>query len=102
ADGQRLTIMDTMYVVVDPGTGERFHHGVLVDISSRKELEEQLRELCVRDPLTGAYNRRYLNDMIRRFEERGERSWGCVFIDIDHFKDVNDQYGHMVGDDLLV
>src|SRR5690606_19846746 len=66
ADGQRLTVMDTMYVVVDPETGERFHHGVLVDISSRKELEEQLRELCVRDPLTGAYNRRYLDDMIRR------------------------------------
>lgn len=101
-DGTRVTVLDTTYVVEDPHTGERFYHGILVDISSRKQLEEQLREMCVRDPLTGAYNRRYLQDLARQMVERGEQHWGCVYIDIDHFKEVNDRYGHDVGDDTLM
>ncbi len=100
-DGSMRTALDTAYSWKDPETGEVLYHGILVDITLRKELENQLREQSVRDPLTGCFNRRYL----QLFEgEGGTRigSWGCIVIDIDHFKQYNDQYGHQAGDDVLV
>jgi len=57
-DGQRRTVLDTTYVCKDPDTGETFYHGILIDITRRKELEIQLREQSLRDALTGCYNRR--------------------------------------------
>ena len=59
-DGQRRTVLDTTYVCKDPDTGETYYHGILIDITRRKELEIQLREQSIRDALTGCYNRRYL------------------------------------------
>ena len=59
-DGQRRTVLDTTYVCRDPDTGETYYHGILIDITRRKELELQLREQSIRDALTGCYNRRYL------------------------------------------
>lgn len=66
---------------------------------------EQLRELAVREPLTGLYNRRHFNDMLdRRMGEalRYGSDLSCMMIDLDDFKSVNDAYGHHVGDKLLV
>lgn len=100
-DGTRVTVLDTTYVVDDAATGERFYHGIVVDISARKEQENQLRDMCIRDPLTGAYNRRQLQELEQKFREERVRSWGCIYIDIDHFKEVNDRYGHDAGDLLL-
>src|SRR6185295_15163061 len=54
-DGQRRTLLDTTYQVKDPDTGDVFYHGVLIDITRRKELEDQLREQLTRDALTGCY-----------------------------------------------
>ncbi len=65
----------------------------------------QLRELASRDPLTGLFNRRHLNDMLnRRFSEakRYDTELSCIMIDLDDFKAVNDAFGHQVGDDVLV
>ena len=59
-DGQRRTVLDTTYVCRDPDTGQAYYHGILIDITRRKELEIQLREQSIRDALTGCYNRRYL------------------------------------------
>ena len=98
-DGQLRTVIDTAYASIDPHTGEPVYRGILVDISERKRLEQQLVELSIRDPLTGCYNRRYLADFERRL---GESPWGCVAIDIDYFKEFNDRFGHQVGDDVLV
>ncbi len=100
-DGARRTVLDTTYAVHDPDTGETFYHGILVDITSRKQLEEQLRELCIRDPLTGAYNRRYLLDLERQFAAHGTAEWGCIYMDVDHFKEINDRLGHHAGDETL-
>ncbi|GAA0240588.1 diguanylate cyclase [Cryptosporangium japonicum] len=62
-------------------------------------LRAELAEQAVRDPLTGLHNRRYLADALA--ERAGERI--CVaLVDIDHFKHVNDTWGHAVGDDVLV
>jgi diguanylate cyclase (GGDEF)-like protein/PAS domain S-box-containing protein len=100
-DGAIRTVLDTTYTCRDPGTGEVFYHGILVDISARKEHEEVLREQSVRDPLTGCYNRRYLSDIDRRLDGP-ESTWACIFIDIDHFKQYNDTHGHQMGDHTLI
>jgi diguanylate cyclase (GGDEF)-like protein/PAS domain S-box-containing protein len=100
-DGLRRTVLDTTYQVRDPDTGEIFNHGVLIDITRRKELEDQLREQIIRDALTGCYNRRFLLDLEQDFKVSGATRWGCIFIDIDHFKLYNDRHGHRSGDQVL-
>lgn len=67
-------------------------------------LREKLRGQALRDPLTGLYNRRYMEDAIDRFvrlAEREERDLSVIMIDLDHFKRLNDQYGHAQGDTVL-
>lgn len=72
-----------------------------------RELEanqQQLREMSIRDPLTGLYNRRHLNDTLERELARAARqahSVGVIMLDIDYFKQFNDAYGHVAGDGLL-
>lgn len=98
-DGHVRTVIDTAYACQDAVTGEVLFHGILVDITARKRLELQLLEQSIRDPLTGCFNRRYMAE----FEESlGARAWGCVVLDIDHFKDYNDRHGHKAGDRALV
>jgi diguanylate cyclase (GGDEF)-like protein/PAS domain S-box-containing protein len=99
-DGEVRTVIDTAHATRDPRTGEVLYHGILVDITLRKRLESQLQEQSVRDPLTGCFNRRYLADFERRRGRR--RPWGCIVIDIDHFKQYNDRYGHQAGDEVLL
>jgi diguanylate cyclase (GGDEF)-like protein len=95
------TVLDSCYVCVDEETRESFYHGVMVDITDRKRQEDALREQSVRDPLTGCYNRRYL-EQIEPELESSESPFGCIFIDIDHFKQYNDLHGHAMGDTTLV
>lgn len=67
-------------------------------------LRESLRYLSIRDPLTGLYNRRYLEETIEREFSRAERnnySVAILMLDIDHFKHFNDTYGHDAGDYVL-
>jgi diguanylate cyclase (GGDEF)-like protein/PAS domain S-box-containing protein len=100
-DGAVRTVLDSCYVCVDDATKSAYYHGVLVDITDRKRQEDALREQSVRDPLTGCYNRRYL-EQIEPELENSESPFGCIFIDIDHFKQYNDVHGHAMGDTTLV
>ncbi len=85
--------------------------GIVVDITERKQLEQQLhqanvllQEQAIRDPLTGLYNRRYLDETLPRELHRAVRhnqSLGIIMVDVDHFKRINDTYGHAAGDTLL-
>ncbi len=100
-DGAITTVLDTTYALRDAASGEIFYHGILIDITARKALEEQLLEQSLRDPLTGCWNRRYLGELRRALDERGVESWGCLYIDIDHFKQLNDEQGHESGDEVL-
>ncbi len=65
---------------------------------------EKLRLLANRDPLTGLFNRRVMEDILKREFARAiryKKSLSVIFIDLDDFKNVNDTYGHDQGDDLL-
>ncbi|MBC7286870.1 MAG: diguanylate cyclase [Armatimonadetes bacterium] len=66
--------------------------------------DAELRHLLLTDPLTGLYNRRFLLDALRREFEAALRyhyALSCAMIDLDHFKAINDRYGHLVGDQVL-
>lgn len=100
-DGAVRTVLDTWYLNNDPETGEPIFHGILVDITARKNLETQLVEQSIRDPLTGCYNRRYLSTLFASDRSPDDR-WGCLYVDIDHFKHYNDTHGHAAGDSILI
>lgn len=80
------------YLLIRGGTGQL------------KEAQSQLELVAITDPLTGIYNRRYL---MKRGEEEFERvrrsssHLGCIMLDLDHFKRVNDTKGHVAGDFIL-
>jgi diguanylate cyclase (GGDEF)-like protein/PAS domain S-box-containing protein len=101
-DGEVRTVVDSAFLSIDPQTGDKYCHGILVDITQRKELQTQLLELSIRDPLTGCYNRRYMNTVTRQCEMQLKGEWGCIYLDIDHFKQYNDTNGHADGDSVLV
>ena len=70
----------------------------------RKEAEERIRSLSLQDPLTRLLNRRAFDSEFARAVARARRSGtmlGLMFIDLDHFKIVNDTWGHRAGDDIL-
>ena len=67
-------------------------------------LRDRLRSQALRDPLTGLYNRRYMEDTLERvvrLAEREQQEVAVIMIDLDHFKRLNDQYGHAKGDTVL-
>jgi diguanylate cyclase (GGDEF)-like protein len=67
-------------------------------------LREALRQQAIRDPLTGLYNRRFMEETLERelhLAARGARSLAVVMSDIDHFKELNDRFGHEAGDMIL-
>lgn len=68
-------------------------------------LRESLKELSIRDPLTGVFNRRYLDSVGAKelaYAARSGRPLGVVMLDVDHFKRFNDMHGHAAGDAALV
>jgi diguanylate cyclase (GGDEF)-like protein/PAS domain S-box-containing protein len=74
-------------------------------IAEIQRLQEALQEQAVRDSLTGLYNRRYLDETLEREISRAKREGhplSLVMIDVDHFKRLNDTYGHQAGDQVLM
>ena len=85
--------------------------GSVSDITSRKKAEtERLRalkfeQISITDPLTKIYNRRFFNEVVEKEIERAKRSdspLAVILLDIDHFKNINDTYGHLTGDQVLI
>jgi diguanylate cyclase (GGDEF)-like protein len=90
--------------------GDKIHLGstCVLKLTYQDELDEnfqrEMLESALCDPLTGAYNRRFFLDRLEgefRFAKRHEVAMSIVMIDVDHFKEVNDTHGHVVGDAVL-
>jgi diguanylate cyclase (GGDEF)-like protein len=79
--------------------------GWFFDISDRKKMEDQVRQLAFYDPLTGLPNRRLLDDRLAQAiaeTKRSNRHKALMVLDLDNFKTLNDTHGHALGDLLLI
>lgn len=125
-DGKVFPVEINIELVKDNHGNPLHVQSVVRDISQRKQVEKELqatneqlntriaeveqlhlelKEQAIRDPLTGLYNRRFLNETLPREIARVEREQNYLSIilaDIDHFKQFNDTYGHQAGDEILV
>ncbi|MCM5558461.1 diguanylate cyclase [Pleomorphomonas sp. JP5] len=84
--------------------GDVVFNGVLLDITDRKLLEARLEDAALTDPLTGLANRRRFEIALKESERLHATTgspYSLIVIDIDHFKQLNDRYGHGAGDDTL-
>ncbi len=73
-------------------------------IQELKEINQDLEDISVRDSLTGLFNRRYLPELLSRWISRAKRKNEQIvvfMIDLDYFKEINDQFGHKMGDKVL-
>lgn len=86
-------------------TGRIQHYvGVIRDITEAKEAAESIRHQAYHDPMTGLPNRSLFMERLQQAIVRAHRNkmvMAVLFIDLDHFKEINDQFGHKIGDDLL-
>ena len=83
-------------------TGDNIIHGTLVNTAGWKNEVDRWKEKANRDALTGLYNREYFEQFVSNTLKKNVLSSAAlIFVDVDHFKRVNDTLGHMVGDDIL-
>jgi len=111
ADGTTAWVLHGVAAVAAPDGRPAWFAVSAQDITERRRAEEELRaatealtERAVRDPLTGLANRTLFEERLRGALSRDARtggSTGVLFLDLDGFKDVNDAYGHGVGDQVL-
>lgn len=83
------------------------HENVDLSQTNKKlaESNKDLEEIATRDPLTGLYNRRYFNELMKDLVNIAKREASnliFIMLDIDHFKAINDTFGHLAGDDYLI
>ena len=109
---QTITVSSDPWLVYEVIISPLSHHPgraggwllLIRDVSERFRLEKRLQELAYYDPLTGLPNRRAGEDILARALIRGKRyetSTAVLFIDLDGFKEINDNYGHHIGDSVL-
>ncbi len=92
------------YLVKGEGDGHLMLRAIHYAIE-RKQIEQRLTKLAHFDSLTGLANREYFNITFTRAVEQADRrnqTLGLMFLDLDHFKEINDTLGHLMGDKLLV
>lgn len=103
ADGSILWVHDNAHVsnLID---GTAMIYATIFDITERKQNENRIHYLATHDPLTKLPNRIMFREILEHaleFAKRNNQKLAVFFLDIDNFKQVNDTYGHQVGDELL-
>lgn len=88
------TLIGYVHVFTDQRTSRALEGRLITEI-------QRMAQLAGEDPLTGLANRRALDEALAHLREEHSRRFGVVVVDIDHFKIVNDSYGHAVGDEVL-
>lgn len=104
-DGSQYPLELAVYGVFDDRLNLTHYVVIFADITERKRTEDNLRLLANYDPLTGLPNRYMFNNSFTRSIQSAKRKsekLALLFIDLDHFKEVNDSCGHAAGDRLLV
>ena len=102
ADGSSFWTLFTVNQAVIQGV--QVNLAWIYDYTDRRNMEEALRDMASRDPLTGIYNRRSFMELARSQLARAHRfneAMSVFVLDVDHFKRINDSYGHATGDDAL-
>lgn len=102
--GNLITLRDATGQVEAEAVLQSINEDLHRRIAQVEELQEELREQAIRDPLTGLFNRRYLSETLRRELGRAAREGypvSIVMIDVDRFKSINDEHGHAAGDQVL-
>ncbi|HSM82951.1 MAG TPA: diguanylate cyclase [Nodosilinea sp.] len=103
-DGRNLWVRIVARAISDRDGTIQFYEGAVEDITEIKAAQIALEELAMRDSLTHVYNRRHFIELAGREIARSARSNRPVtllMLDIDHFKAINDTYGHLSGDQVL-
>jgi len=103
-DGHVAWVRDDGVVVLGDDGEPLYLQGYLLDITAERELQEQLRLQALFDPLTGLANRVFFHEQLEHavsIRTETEAETAVVFVDLDQFKQINDQYGHSVGDEVL-
>jgi diguanylate cyclase (GGDEF)-like protein/PAS domain S-box-containing protein len=103
ADRRALWVLENLALVGEGSSAAV--HATVVDISDRKRAEEQIEFHAYHDVLTHLPNRKLFTDRLRQSVTRARRnskSVAVMFIDLDHFKTINDTLGHTAGDELLL
>ena len=98
-DQARVWVQQAMNLVYAPGGRATGYVSQFADITEAREARHRLRELAGRDPLTDLLNRRELTARIRSVA--GEEGFTLLFIDLDGLKQINDNHGHLVGDQVI-
>jgi len=104
-DGSLIWVRDTCRAIRDASGTIISYEGSLQDITAEREAQEELAHMAQHDPLTGLYNRYTLRNLLGSEVERARRydhPIGVLMIDVNRFKEINDQYGHAHGDRILV
>lgn len=104
ADGKEIPVLHVITAHKGSDGAVAYYSTIMKDISDRKQMEARLDYMASHDPLTGVLNRVRFQEQLQRELERARRglaSGALLYLDLDNFKQINDRFGHLAGDETL-